>query len=413
MSSAGPTLNLNFLADPVLDSKITFTRSSTGSFIGSNGLVQTAAINSPRFEYDPITLKLKGLLIEGARTNLLLYSEQMEQSGWTKTNGAVTANTTTSPSGATDADMFAENTVSGAHSLVSQAITTTAGTVYTISAHVKAAGRDRLEVRFNNTGLWGGTNPTITVNLTTGTILTSSATVINSSITQLPNNWYRVSVTGLCTTGGATSLNIVLLTSSGTTSYLGDGTSGVLVWGAQIEASEAATSYITTTSATVTRAADTATISGTNFSNWYNQTQGTFIASFDTNTLFATSSLGYGVLSATDGTSGDNQVTLYPTSNYVGGQVRTGNVTQADINSGVTPANNSVIKLGLSYATNDIIVSSNGASAVVDTSATIPQVNQLYVGRKPNGVPFNGHLRSITYYPTRSSSQQLQGLTKT
>jgi hypothetical protein len=72
-SRSAPTLALNFLSGS-LDSRITFTRASTGTYFDSSGVLQTAAINAPRFDYDPSTLAAQGLLIEEARTNLVLNS---------------------------------------------------------------------------------------------------------------------------------------------------------------------------------------------------------------------------------------------------------------------------------------------------------------------------------------------------
>jgi hypothetical protein len=72
-SRAAPSLSLNFLSGS-LDSRIFFTRASTGTYFDSAGVLQTAAINTPRFDYDPSTLAAQGLLIEEARTNLVLNS---------------------------------------------------------------------------------------------------------------------------------------------------------------------------------------------------------------------------------------------------------------------------------------------------------------------------------------------------
>ena len=69
------TFSLNFLAGAPLDPSVTFTRSTTATFVGSNGLIQSSAINTPRFNYDPVTLAPQGLIIEGQRTNLLLNSD--------------------------------------------------------------------------------------------------------------------------------------------------------------------------------------------------------------------------------------------------------------------------------------------------------------------------------------------------
>ena len=80
--TVSPTLNLNFAAAGRLDSRVTFTRSSTATYTNQIGLIQSAAVNEPRFDYDPVTLAARGLLVEESRTNLLTYSEQFDNAAW-------------------------------------------------------------------------------------------------------------------------------------------------------------------------------------------------------------------------------------------------------------------------------------------------------------------------------------------
>ena len=103
-------LNLNFTTG-TLDSRITFTRSTTGSYYNSAGVLSTAAINAPRFDYDPVTLESVGLLIEESRTNLLTYSEQFDNAVWTKSNASITANAIIAPDGTLTADKLVEDGV--------------------------------------------------------------------------------------------------------------------------------------------------------------------------------------------------------------------------------------------------------------------------------------------------------------
>jgi hypothetical protein len=119
---AGASLYLDFMSG-ALDSRITFARTSTATFVGSDGLIQSAAINTPRFDYDPVTLAPRGLLIEEQRTNLVTYSEQFDNASWVKTSVTVTANSAASPAGTTTADTLA---ATGANGTVTQAISTTA-----------------------------------------------------------------------------------------------------------------------------------------------------------------------------------------------------------------------------------------------------------------------------------------------
>ena len=65
----GASLDLSFMIPGTLDPSITFARASTGTYFDATGTMQTAPTNGPRWDYDPITLALRGLLLEDARTN--------------------------------------------------------------------------------------------------------------------------------------------------------------------------------------------------------------------------------------------------------------------------------------------------------------------------------------------------------
>jgi hypothetical protein len=86
----GPSLGLDFMMPGVLDPRITFTRASTATYFNSAGVMQTAAVNAPRWDYDPATLALRGLLIEEARTNVVLNSATLSTQSVTVTAQAYT-----------------------------------------------------------------------------------------------------------------------------------------------------------------------------------------------------------------------------------------------------------------------------------------------------------------------------------
>ncbi|MGE4268452.1 MAG: LamG-like jellyroll fold domain-containing protein [Deferribacterales bacterium] len=225
----------------------TFTRASTATYTDRYGVLKTAAADTPRFTAD-------GLLIEGASTNLLTYSEQFDNAVWVKSGSAVTANTTvvTDPYGTNLADKLTEDTSTVSHYVESVSISFTAGTIYALSVFAKKAERDQFRLYFPSSitsGRYGH------FDLSAGTVV-STGTGITAKIKPIADGWYRcsISVTAGATTTGKPSL--VLAQSNSVVSYAGDGASGLYIFGAQLEAMPFATSYIPATTAAATRAAD-------------------------------------------------------------------------------------------------------------------------------------------------------------
>jgi hypothetical protein len=311
-------LTLDFLTG-TLDSRITFTRSSTATFVGSNGLIQSAAINVPRFDYDPVTLAPRGLLIEGQRANLLLNSN-----------------------------------ISGTN-LTTQSVTVTAQS-YTIS-------------------FYG-----------TGTITLAGASVqIVTGTGAYPS---RRTLTFTPTAG------VLVCTVTGTVQY------------AQLEASVFASSFIPTAGTTVTRAADSAVMTGTNFSSWFNASEGTFVASAS---IDSTASIR-GVYAASDGTN-NNRIYLNVTTGAQHLVVASGS-TQADITVASSVSNNTIFRDAFAYIQNNAGGATNGVLGPADVPpTTIPVVNQFRLGaRGDNTIRLDGRIRSVSYYPQRLPSAQLQAL---
>ena len=95
-----PSLDLNFAKNKTLGSKVTFTRASIATYVDANGVLQTAAPNTPRFDHDPVTGESLGLLIEESRRNKAQQSEDLSASSWEKISGAtVTSSSVTAPDG--------------------------------------------------------------------------------------------------------------------------------------------------------------------------------------------------------------------------------------------------------------------------------------------------------------------------
>jgi len=393
-----PSLVLDFAGTGTLDSRVTFTRSTTATYYNSSGVLSTAAINAPRFDYNPSTLAPLGLLIEQSSTNLNLYSQDFTNGTWVKYLSSVTGAATTAPDGTTTGQKLIANAVTNSHHIYQ--INVSANTQYTFSIYAKISDYTNLQI-FNDTS-----------NVLNATFNLSAVTTVavigcTSSITSVGNGWYRCSVTHttpavngrFCVQGfptGATASNFG-------NSFLGDGASGIFIWASQLEALAFPTSYIPTTTAQVTRAADNASMTGTNFSSWYNATQGTLFAEYNKGNN------GLSVYIAQLYTASSAQgVSLWVNTNGIDTRAWLG-ATNAVLGNGTLNAFNKAV---LSYTSTSITGSLNGA-AVATASGTLPSgINALQIG--VDSTPTTklvGWVKKIVYYPTNLTNAQLQALT--
>ncbi|TCK58188.1 LamG domain-containing protein [Seleniivibrio woodruffii] len=227
----------------------TFTRASAATYVDRYGMLKSVAADIPRFTAD-------GLLIEGTSTNLLTYSEQFENGAWVKTNTSITTNTAavTDPFGTNLAEKLYDDASNGEHYIYQQSAYTN-GTTYCLSVFAQSAERTQLKI-YSSGGAKGAL-----FDLSNGLILSCDSGV-TASIKKLSNGWFRCSIvfTAIVT---ATRANYFYSTVLGNTSYVGDGTSGLYIFGAQLEAMPFATSYIPTTTASATRVANYCQVSQT------------------------------------------------------------------------------------------------------------------------------------------------------
>lgn len=243
------------------------TRTGTATYYDSSGYLQTSSSGALRFGYHPFTLEFAGLIVEDTSTNLLLQSNAFEQASWSKTNvNTPTANTQTAPTNTLAAEKLVPNTTTGQHSLTQQfTASAVAGQFYTISAFAKANGYDWLRLQFDGTA---GESAYCFFNLSTGDVGVSSGISGLPRVEKLKNGWFRVSITKAVTSSGTLSASLYIQQSDAQlSSWAGDGTSGINLYGAQAEQKKLMTSYIPTTTATVTRAAEVITGSGLLYTN--------------------------------------------------------------------------------------------------------------------------------------------------
>jgi len=381
---------------------ITFTRASSGTYFDATGTLQTATTDAARFDYDPSTLAARGFLVEEQRTNLILQSEDITTT-WTNSNSTDAANTATAPSGALTADTLIPNNAA-TDGLIRQDLSSLAdSTTYTFSVFLKTAGLTSIGIQFyNKANTFHGSK---ILDTSTGT-LSGSDTVGVSSVVTCSNGWYRLIFTGLGSATGATTPNVRIVCTS-----TGNGTSGVYIWGAQLEAGAFPTSYIATTTASATRSADVASVN--TLSPWYNASEGTIYAEAVRSNIPVSSNSN--LVDINDGTT-NNKLRLWIWSGSASSPrftvVVSGGAT-ADLSPGSASAN-TIFKIAGTYKANDFSATINGGSVVTDTSGAVPagQTTMNIGALSGGGLEFwNGHLRRITYYPRKLSNSEIQGIT--
>jgi hypothetical protein len=383
-----------------------YTATTTQPITNYIPVLQTAASGVARFDHNPTTFESLGLEIEEQRTNLLTYSEQFGNAAWTKSASSITANTIVAPDGAVTGDKLVEDATNAAH-FVRQNFTSTVGVTYVSSVYLKAAERTSVLVIHYDGSVFAG----VSVNLSTGVLsappvatgLTDASAT--STITSVGNGWYRVSVSRAQVSTTITQLRVTLQNGSNEV-YTGNGFNGLYIWGAQLEAGAFPTSYIQTVASQVTRAADAASMTGTNFSSWYNQAEGTMYAEY----IYSSGVVGNAqcMYSISDGGE-TNRLVAFRTSTPSQQFDETGG--GGSIVTGAALAN-TAYKSALAYKVNDMAVSINGAATVADTSVTISAKTQLAIGdRATGGRSLNGTISKLAYYPLRVSNANLQALT--
>jgi hypothetical protein len=407
----GLSLDLQFAADKTLTARRgptpAFTRGSTGTFVGSDGLIQSAAINTPRFDHDPTSpFACRGLLIEEGRTNLLWRSEEFGDAYWEKVRATISADQTASPTGQTTADkLINDTTASNNHRVDRGSLSLNLNTVYTVSVFAKASEYSGLALGVDPS------TPTTSVqfSLSGSGSVTAQNAGYTGTIQNFGNGWFRCTATFTSSSTVPTHRLYIYVGQNGTTfSYTGDGTSGIFIWGAQLETGSFATSYIPTTTGTLARGADVCNITGSNFNNFYNQSEGAFL--LKATSLMATATGGNRTfVSFTDG-GYINQQALYKTVN--------GTNLNFAIGSGVGPTIGT-LTAGSPFAVSGAMqvannaAAFNGAAAVAVTGSATTGISKLEF-RDPTGAAAGHptmHISQFRYYKKRLPNAKLQALT--
>ena len=357
------------------------------------------------------------LLLEAAGTNLLLRSEEFDNASWTPSGllafgtGSI-ANAAIAPDGKTTADLLTETTASGSHNIV-QSATATVGATYTVSIYAKSNNRQWL-ILYTLGGIAASTAAWF--DLQNGVVGNRAANNVNATIQSVGDGWYRCTSTWVAT-GSSGQLYFQLASSNGGTTYTGDGTSGIYVWGAQLEQSSYPTSYIPTTSSTATRAADVSTSAATTVfeSDWYRQSEGSLYGEAQG---FQSTASATALAVISDATL-SNRWEIDLRAGTAGGAGRT-TITSNGSNSFDTSnvaspvfVINQNYKIASAAAANNFGYSFGGGVAVQDSSGAMPiSPDRMEIGNRSNALVLNGSIRRLTYWPQRLGNEVLQTITQ-
>ena len=409
---AVPSLDLQLADNKSLVDGVTgknlvdFTRASSATFTGSDGLIKSATTNEARFDHNPTTGESLGLLVEDARTNSLTNNTM---------GGAVAGTPGTLPTGwpfqassnGLAVSIVGTGTESGIAYLdwrISGTATAAAvgdicfGRASALTAQAWTGSSYLRLVAGNLSGVTGATigliEETVAQTFITGALYSISLPTTASLITQRP-------AASRTLTGGVTvallRTNLTFNVSSGSTVDF-----TIRIGLPQVEQGAFATSVIPTTTATVTRAADVASITGTNFSSWYNQTEGTVFADVTRQTT-----TGFpGRFRFWDGTSA-NSIDLYydAAANSSTFEIRASGTSSVQIFGG-GGALNSPVKAAAGWQTNNAAVTYNGVILGTDSSVVIPVADQVRIGSS-----LTGTIKRLTYWPVRLANPTLQSIT--
>jgi hypothetical protein len=378
----------------------TVTRATTATRTNSSGLIESVPINEPRLDYS--LGSCPNILLEPQRTNLVLRSEEFDNASWTKSAISVTANSNTSPSGLVNADTLTANGLLLQHQC-QQGVSTTSGVVYTISFHLKKDTNNFAQIFGASTSF--GINAWANFDLNLG-VVGSVGSGTTAAITSVGNGWYRCSITATATATASGSFAVFLVTSAsaarGESNTL---STSVFLWGAQLEAGAYATSYIPTTSASVTRNADVISRGNIFTNGLITASGGTWFVDLRNNIQRTRESSASGVPYLGDSNSagvGNNfRILGFTASRYLIQKFVAGVATTIY----TTTSNTSKIAIKWNGTTADVF--ENGVKVVTATSFTATALD--FLAFRTDQVLFN--INSTALFPTPLTDTQCIALT--
>ena len=381
-----PTLDFNFAAEKKLDPRITFYRTTIGSYIDENGDYRWASANQPKFNHDEVTHESKGLLIEPARTNKLSSGNNIpsgSNSGGSP-GPSLVANNVEAPDGSFTARTVdysnASSNMNSANIEFGSWDSDPSGKTYSASIWVKGTAGHTINFYLDASGQ--GSSNTGKGNFT------------------LTGKWQRISVYHTYPSGSNAGY---LRCGTRSLHSLTQGTATVVsLWGTTIVEESQPGSTIATPIVATTTAADYALIDGEDFTEFFNQVEGTIITSTDT-----LDPAGIRRPAVIEGDVSNNDRHYLQEANAYQYQIRDDNATVAQIDAGSINTTKNII--AAAYKLNDAAVSFNGSDAATDTSATMPTCTKLKLGEW-SGTFYFGHISRFMYYRNRIPNSQLKTL---
>ena len=338
------------------------------------------------------------LLLEPQRTNLFTHSEYF--GGYSVNNGTATANEIISPQGISNGYKFTENTGTSAHYIDTTSISVTSGNDYVISVFGKYDGRF-LTIQGSSSII---SSNYATFNLETGVV--EQENIGDASIEDYGNGWYRC-IFKITATGTGSGVITILLNDSATggrsRSYTGDGTSGIYLYGLQIESGSYPTSYIPCYGAATTRSQDYNLLSSA--SSIIGQNEGTAFIEFEIDrTINGTTR----AITISDG-GGNQRIGISLSTSVIYAFIVDGGVTQAEITKSTSPSG--TYKAAIAYRLNDVVFYLNGEQVGTDTAATMPTTNEIELGNQFGASELGGGIKQAALFKTRLTNGELAALT--
>ena len=424
LAGSRPSLDLRFaesksLNDSITGSNlITFSRSSTATYYDSAGVIQTASNNTPRFDHDPVTGECLGLLIEDARTNLVPYSEATADSntGWVNNASDNPTALSLNKLGVFDGVRVTSSGGNGQSirtNTSNNGVSFTAGITYTVSAwfmdgDVNPSGKVRVVVKqggvsgsciVQSQDLTDVSGYSVFDNVNHGSISNISLEDAGDSVYRLTFNFvpvststlYRVQIGPFSETSGET----------------------IIALGAQVEEGVNPSSYIPTNGSTATRSLDSVNITGTNFSSWYGNNEGSVFSE----TIYRSESGATQFTYAFNDGAIDDEIYNFKqaNNNKVAFYIRESSSSTVNFNHTYDDGPyGQQLKGALAFDSNSAFSDLNDLTLKTqDNNVTIPVVNQVRFGERINGAgrPFLT-INRFTYWPSRLPNDTLGTITK-